>query len=83
MSPKGTKPTRQSRLKIIASMTNTEILARSAVSGVLFAILLLVLDMVQSRPIDLVNTAFLGFVFAVVLALFDTLQRSGARKNIQ
>lgn len=71
------------KLEQVAQLTNSEILARSLVSAVLFVLILTVLDRLQSKQTDMVQTASLGVIFAVILAIYDYLMRTGARSRLK
>lgn len=71
------------KLEEIAGLSNDEIVARSVVSGVIFIIIMTILDFVLSRPINLWQTITLGMIFSGILCAFDLLQRKAARRRLK
>ena len=72
----------EAKLRRTAQLHNQVILARSLVSGGLFALLLLALDWIQLGAVNLVQTTLLAVIFAVILGVYDLFMRASARSRL-
>lgn len=71
------------RLREAAQLSDTEIITRSVLTGALFVLLLLGLDLLLNEPIEIYNTLMIGFIFTGILALYDLILRASARKQLK
>ncbi len=75
--------TNKQQLELLANLPDSEIMVRSIITGVLFVLLLIVIDLFVREPIDIANRIMLGFIFTGVFALYDFITRAIARRQLK